>query len=61
MSEKQHYPLIILGSGPAGWTAVHGASKLKPVVVLVSNKADNITTTDVDNWPGDDQGVQGQT
>lgn len=62
MSEKQHYPLIILGSGPAGWTAAVYAARanLKPVVITGIQQGGQLTTTtDVDNWPGDDQGVQG--
>jgi thioredoxin reductase (NADPH) len=62
MSEKQHYPLIILGSGPAGWTAAVYAARanLNPVVITGIQQGGQLTTTtDVDNWPGDDQGVQG--
>ena len=62
MSDKQHYPLIILGSGPAGWTAAVYAARanLNPVVITGIQQGGQLTTTtDVDNWPGDDQGVQG--
>jgi len=62
MSEKQHHPLIILGSGPAGWTAAVYAARanLNPVVITGIQQGGQLTTTtDVDNWPGDDQGVQG--
>lgn len=62
MSETQHYPLIILGSGPAGWTAAVYAARanLNPVVITGIQQGGQLTTTtDVDNWPGDDQGVQG--
>jgi len=62
MSEVQHYPLIILGSGPAGWTAAVYAARanLKPVVITGIQQGGQLTTTtDVDNWPGDDEGVQG--
>jgi len=62
MSEIQHYPLIILGSGPAGWTAAVYAARanLNPVVITGIQQGGQLTTTtDVDNWPGDDQGVQG--
>lgn len=62
MSDVQHYPLIILGSGPAGWTAAVYAARanLKPVVITGIQQGGQLTTTtDVDNWPGDDQGVQG--
>ena len=62
MSEVQHFPLIILGSGPAGWTAAVYAARanLNPVVITGIQQGGQLTTTtDVDNWPGDDQGVQG--
>ena len=62
MSDTQHYPLIILGSGPAGWTAAVYAARanLNPVVITGIQQGGQLTTTtDVDNWPGDDQGVQG--
>lgn len=62
MSDIQHFPLIILGSGPAGWTAAVYAARanLNPVVITGIQQGGQLTTTtDVDNWPGDDQGVQG--
>jgi thioredoxin reductase (NADPH) len=62
MSEVQHHPLIILGSGPAGWTAAVYAARanLNPVVITGIQQGGQLTTTtDVDNWPGDDEGVQG--
>jgi len=62
MSDVQHYPLIILGSGPAGWTAAVYAARanLNPVVITGIQQGGQLTTTtDVDNWPGDDKGVQG--
>jgi len=62
MSEVQHYPLIILGSGPAGWTAAVYAARanLQPVVITGIQQGGQLTTTtDVDNWPGDAEGVQG--
>lgn len=62
MSDMQHYPLIILGSGPAGWTAAVYAARanLNPVVITGIQQGGQLTTTtDVDNWPGDDEGVQG--
>ena len=62
MPDVTHYPLIILGSGPAGWTAAVYAARanLAPVVITGIQQGGQLTTTtDVDNWPGDDQGVQG--
>ncbi len=62
MSESQHFPLIILGSGPAGWTAAVYAARanLNPVVITGIQQGGQLTTTtDVDNWPGDAEGVQG--
>ena len=62
MSEIQHHPLIILGSGPAGWTAAVYAARanLNPVVITGMQQGGQLTTTtDVDNWPGDADGVQG--
>jgi len=58
----QRHKLIILGSGPAGYTAAVYAARagLEPVVITgVEVGGQMTTTTDVDNWPGDDQGVQG--
>jgi thioredoxin reductase (NADPH) len=62
MSEKQHHKLIILGSGPAGYTAAVYAARanLNPVVITgVEQGGQLTTTTDVDNWPGDVEGLQG--
>ena len=62
MSETKHCRLLILGSGPAGYTAaVYGArANLNPVLVTGLEMGGQLTTTtDVDNWPGDDEGVQG--
>jgi thioredoxin reductase (NADPH) len=62
MSQSRHCRLLILGSGPAGYTAaVYGArANLSPVVVMGMEPGGQMTTTtDVDNWPGDDAGVQG--
>ena len=61
MSE-QHHKLIILGSGPAGYTAAVYAARanLNPVLITgVEQGGQLMTTTDVDNWPGDNDGVQG--
>lgn len=57
-----HHRLIILGSGPAGWTAAVYAARanLKPVVIMGMEPGGQLmTTTDVDNWPGDVEGLQG--
>lgn len=62
MSEVRHERLIILGSGPAGYTAAVYASRanLKPLLITGIQAGGQLTTTtDVDNWPGDDAGVQG--
>ncbi|MDN3524405.1 thioredoxin-disulfide reductase [Halomonas sabkhae] len=62
MSEARHERLIILGSGPAGYTAAVYAARanLKPLLITGLQAGGQLTTTtDVDNWPGDDSGVQG--
>ncbi|TCK09382.1 thioredoxin-disulfide reductase [Marinobacterium mangrovicola] len=62
MSEVQHHRLIILGSGPAGYTAAVYAARanLNPVVITGMQAGGQLTTTtEVDNWPGDAEGVQG--
>ena len=62
MSKTQHHKLIILGSGPAGWTAAVYAARanLSPTVITGMQPGGQLTTTtDVDNWPGDADGVQG--
>ncbi len=62
MSEVQHHRLIILGSGPAGYAAAVYAARanLNPVVITGIEQGGQLTTTtDVDNWPGDAEGVQG--
>ncbi|MFN3235000.1 MAG: thioredoxin-disulfide reductase [Gammaproteobacteria bacterium] len=62
MSNEQHHRLIILGSGPAGWTAAVYAARanLNPVVITGMQQGGQLmTTTDVDNWPGDVEGLQG--
>jgi thioredoxin reductase (NADPH) len=58
----QHHPLIILGSGPAGYTAAVYAARanLKPVLITgMAQGGQLMTTTDVENWPADADGVQG--
>ncbi|GHE22357.1 thioredoxin-disulfide reductase [Halomonas urumqiensis] len=62
MSDARHERLIILGSGPAGYTAAVYAARanLKPLLITGIQAGGQLTTTtDVDNWPGDDAGVQG--
>jgi len=62
MSDERHCRLLILGSGPAGYTAaVYGArANLSPVLITgVEQGGQLMTTTDVDNWPGDVEGLQG--
>jgi len=62
MSETKHCRLLILGSGPAGYAAaVYGArANLSPVLVTGMEQGGQLmTTTDVDNWPGDPDGVLG--
>ena len=62
MSSAKHCSLLILGSGPAGWTAAVYAARanLKPVVVTGLQMGGQLTTTtEVDNWPGDAHGLMG--
>ncbi|OGT29617.1 MAG: thioredoxin-disulfide reductase [Gammaproteobacteria bacterium RIFCSPHIGHO2_12_FULL_35_23] len=62
MAEIKHHKLIILGSGPAGYTAAVYAARanLQPVLITgIEQGGQLMSTTDVDNWPGDAQGVQG--
>lgn len=59
---NNHHRLIILGSGPAGYTAAVYAARanLKPVLITGMEPGGQLTTTtDVDNWPGDIEGLQG--
>lgn len=58
----QHHRLIILGSGPAGYTAAVYAARANLNPVLITGMAQGgqlMTTTEVDNWPGDIEGLQG--
>ena len=58
----RHSPLIILGSGPAGYTAAVYAARanLKPLLITgMAQGGQLMTTTEVDNWPADTDGVQG--
>ncbi|MCC5812535.1 MAG: thioredoxin-disulfide reductase [Ectothiorhodospiraceae bacterium] len=62
MSEVRHQKLLILGSGPAGYTAAVYAARanLNPVMITGMQMGGQLTTTtDVDNWPGDVEGLQG--
>ena len=62
MTETRHSKLLILGSGPAGYTAALYAARanLSPVLITGIQQGGQLTTTtDVDNWPGDVEGLQG--
>ncbi len=62
MPDTKHCRVLILGSGPAGYTAAIYAARanLKPVLVTgIEQGGQLMTTTDVDNWPGDVEGLQG--
>ena len=62
MGATRHSRLLILGSGPAGYTAAVYAARanLKPVLITgLQSGGQLMTTTDVDNWPGDVEGLQG--
>ncbi|MFW5426623.1 MAG: thioredoxin-disulfide reductase [Methylophagaceae bacterium] len=62
MADAKHCRLLILGSGPAGYTAAVYAARaaLEPILITGIEQGGQLTTTtDVDNWPGDDQGVEG--
>lgn len=62
MTTPRHHQLIVLGSGPAGYTAAVYAARanLKPVLITgLAQGGQLMTTTEVDNWPADAEGVQG--
>lgn len=62
MSEARHCPLLILGSGPAGYTAAVYAARanLKPVLITGMQQGGQLTTTtEVENWPGDADDLTG--
>jgi thioredoxin reductase (NADPH) len=62
MIKTKHARLLILGSGPAGYTAAVYAARANLAPVLITGIAQGgqlMTTTDVDNWPADDAGIQG--
>jgi len=62
MNDTKHCRLLILGSGPAGYTAAIYAARanLNPVIITGLQQGGQLTTTtDVDNWPGDVEGLQG--
>jgi thioredoxin reductase (NADPH) len=62
MTRAQHHRLIVLGSGPAGYTAGLYAARanLEPVIITGIEVGGQLTTTtEVDNWPGDPEGLQG--
>ena len=62
MSDTRHIKCLILGSGPAGYSAAVYAARanLEPAIITGIQQGGQLTTTtDVDNWPGDNEGVQG--
>ncbi len=62
MTDLRHYRVVILGSGPAGYSAAVYAARanLDPVIITgIEQGGQLMTTTDVDNWPGDVEGLQG--
>ena len=62
MSDSRHAKVLILGSGPAGYTAAVYAARANLTPLLITGMAQGgqlMTTTEVDNWPADVHGVQG--
>src|SRR6202140_3287520 len=62
MTTTRHSRLIILGSGPAGYSAAVYAARANRAPLLITGVEEGgqlMTTTDVDNWPGDVEGLQG--
>jgi thioredoxin reductase (NADPH) len=62
MTTSRHSRLIILGSGPAGYSAAVYASRANRAPLLITGLQEGgqlMTTTEVDNWPGDPEGLQG--
>ena len=62
MSDAKHCRFLVIGSGPAGYTAaIYGArANLQPVLITGLEQGGQLTTTtDVENWPGDAEGLQG--
>ncbi len=62
MAQIQHAPVLIIGSGPAGYTAALYAARanLHPVLITGMEQGGQLmTTTTIDNWPGDVDGVGG--
>ncbi len=62
MSDKKHSKVLILGSGPAGYTAAiyTARANLKPVLITGLQQGGQLTTTtEVDNWPGEENGIDG--
>src|ERR1700681_4458363 len=62
MTSTRHSRLIILGSGPAGYSAAVYAARANRAPLLIAGVEQGgqlMTTTDVDNWPGDVEGLQG--
>ena len=61
-TERLHHPVVILGSGTAGWTAAIYAARanLRPLVITGMEAGGQLmTTSEVDNWPSADEGIQG--